>query len=131
MQVLDQYLSAINRGDIKQHLSSYHFPHFRYASGTLHQWQTLAEATRFFGSRSSPGTGKSVKALTTALGTEWHLSRWLRRDIIQARPQQVHVAATFGRYRNDNSLIATYQAVYIMTKENDRWGIKGRSTFAP
>ena len=31
----------------------------------------------------------------------------------------------------DGSVIATFDSLYVMTRQNGRWGIRGRSSFAP
>jgi hypothetical protein len=56
---------------------------------------------------------------------------WTRRDIVQADDTKVHVATTFVRLRKDGSEIASYDSLYVMTFQDGRWGIKGRSSFAP
>jgi len=42
----------------------------------------------------------------------------------------VHVDTKFSRYREDGSLIGSFDSLYIVTKEDGRWGVKLRSSFA-
>jgi len=43
----------------------------------------------------------------------------------------VHVDTKFTRCRADGSVISSYESLYILTKEEGRWGVKLRSSFAP
>lgn len=63
--------------------------------------------------------------------SEWNHSAWLRREVIHAGPDKVHIDTRFARYRKDGSLIAAFDSIYIVTRVNGRWGIQGRSSFAP
>jgi hypothetical protein len=113
--ILDAYLDGFNNQNMKQHFATYHFPHYRLASGKL----TILE-----------NTGDSVKYKKGLLQSDWHHSRWDHRNIIQASENKIHVDTRFTRYRADGSVIASYESLYILTKENGRWGIKMRSSFA-
>ena len=115
LAILDAYLDGFNNQNMKQHFSTYHFPHYRLASGKL----TILE-----------NAGDSVKYKKGLLQSDWHHSRWDHRNIIQASEDKIHVDTRFTRYRADGSVIATYESLYILTKENGRWGIKMRSSFA-
>ena len=37
----------------------------------------------------------------------------------------------FVRLREDGSEISAFDSLYVLTHESERWGIKGRSSFAP
>lgn len=115
LAVLDAYLEGFNNQNMKQHFATYHFPHYRLASGKL----TILE-----------NAGDSVKYKKGLLQSDWHHSRWDHRNIIQASENKIHVDTRFTRYRTDGSVIACYESLYILTKENGRWGIKMRSSFA-
>lgn len=113
--ILDAFMNGFNNQNMKQHFSTYHFPHYRLASGKL---TTLENA------------GDSIKYKKGLLQSDWHYSRWDHRNIIQASDNKIHVLTRFTRYRADNSIIASYESLYILTKENGRWAIKMRSSFA-
>ena len=42
---------------------------------------------------------------------------------------KVHVDTEFTRYRKDGSALGRFESLYIVTKEEGRWGIKMRSSF--
>ena len=130
--MLDRYMDALNALDIEAHVATYHFPHYRHASGKIVVWASAEEAMPILA--VSPEARR--KALRAALEPDWHRSEWTRRDVVQADAEKVHVATTFVRLREDGSVIKTFDSLYVMTREADpgsppRWGIKGRSSFAP
>ncbi len=117
MRLLDDYMNAWNRKDLDAWERTFHFPHYRLASGkmTVLDRPGLQDATRVWGSA----------------GSDWHHSRWDRRRIIHSSPDKVHVDTKFTRCRADGSVIGSFDSLYILTKEDGRWGVKMRSSFAP
>jgi hypothetical protein len=69
--------------------------------------------------------------LRELLGPGWQRSEWTQRKIVQGDGTKVHVVTSFVRLRSDGSEIGTFHSLYVVTFENDRWAIKGRSSFAP
>jgi hypothetical protein len=117
MAVLDEYMDAFNSRDVDAWETTFHFPHYRLASGRMNVLD-------------SPG--QQNPALFAALArTGWDHSGWGRRDIVQLSASKVHVATTFIRYREDGSVLSRFESLYIMTLEDGRWGVKLRSSFAP
>jgi hypothetical protein len=115
MKLLDEYMSAWNRADLAAWERTFHFPHYRLASGkmTVLDWP---------GVQDTPAPW--------APGSDWHHSAWRRRRIVHASDKKVHVDTRFTRYRADGSEIGSYDSLYVVTKENGRWGVKLRSSFA-
>jgi hypothetical protein len=116
MKTLDEYMSAWNSKDLAAWERTFHFPHYRLASGKM---SVLERA----------GLQDAAKVWARA-GSDWHHSKWDRRRIIHASSEKVHVDTQFTRYREDGSKIGTYESLYIITKEEGRWGVKMRSSFA-
>ncbi len=127
MRVLDRYMDTLNALDIEGHVATYHFPHFRYANGKLAAWDTREEAMPLL---LAPADQQRAK-LREVLEPDWHRSEWTRREIVQGDATKVHVVTRFERLREDGSMIKVFDSLYIMTFEDGRWGIKGRSSFAP
>ena len=127
MRVLDRYMQGLNGLDLERHVSTYHFPHYRHASGKIVVWDSPQEAI--------PGLElpdeERRAALRAVLEPDWHRSEWTRRDIVQGDDEKVHVVTQFVRLREDGSVIKTFDSLYVMTQESGRWGIRGRSSFAP
>jgi hypothetical protein len=60
----------------------------------------------------------------------WHHSVWDHRNIIQASDDKVHVDTRFSRYKADGTKLGEYESLYVLTLENNRWGVKLRSSYA-
>jgi hypothetical protein len=116
MKVLDEYMEAWNRKDLAAWERTFHFPHYRLASGRMNVLD-------------KPGMQDAARVWASA-GSDWHHSKWDRRRIISSSPNKVHVDTKFTRYRADGSKIGTYESLYIVTKEDGRWGVKLRSSYA-
>ncbi len=116
MLLLDEYMSAWNRKDMVAWERTFHFPHYRLASGKMNVLDRagLQDAARVW----------------TSVGSDWHHSRWDRRRIIHSSADKVHVDTKFTRCRADGSVIGSYESLYIVTKEGGRWGVKMRSSYA-
>ena len=117
MRVLDAFMTGFNARDLEAWEATYHFPHFRFAGGEL----TVLDAA---GERS-PAVFEALAA------TGWHHSAWLSREVVQASEEKVHVVVEFARFRADGSELARYRSLYVLSNEDGRWGIRGRSSFAP
>jgi hypothetical protein len=116
MKLMDDYMSAWNRKDMVEWERTFHFPHYRLASGKM----TVLER---------PGLQNPALWATMAKDG-WHHSKWDRRRIIHVSDDKVHVDTKFTRYREDGTKIGSYESLYIVTKENGQWGVKMRSSFA-
>ena len=117
MKVLDEFMAAFNRMDVDAWEKTFHFPHYRLASGRM---TVLSE----------PGKQNEARLKQSFASMGWHHSRWDRRRIIHMSDNKVHVDTKFTRYRADGTVIASFESLYILTSEDERWGIKMRSSFA-
>ncbi len=115
---LDEFMLAFNARDMGRWAQTLHYPHVRFASGSVKVWDSAAE----FNQRAP------FKAL---VATGWDHSHWLSRDVVLASPNKVHLATRFARYNNANEVIGIYESLYIVTKQGKRWGIQARSSLAP
>jgi hypothetical protein len=120
MAVLDAFMNAFNARDAAAEERTYHFPHYRLAGGDM---------------RVLEGPGADTQALMNATYKQfesfgWRRSAWTRRKIVHLSADKAHVDAQFTRYRGDAAVIGAYDSLYVLTKEQGRWGIKLRSSFA-
>ena len=113
---LDAFMKAFNVRDLTAFEATFNFPHVRFASGKV----TII----------NPGYHKPEMFERGALA-EWDHSAWQRRDVIHAGAEKVHIDTHFARYRKDGSLIGGFDSIYIVTLLDGRWGIQGRSSYAP
>jgi len=119
MRVLDEFMAAFNARDEEAMVATLHFPHVRVASD-----RTLVE--------ESPATLMEAFDFDAfAKRFDWNHSAWVSRKIVQSGPKKVHVATRFARYRADGSVSTEFDSLYIVAERGGRWGIVGRSSFAP
>ena len=117
-QVLDAFMEAFNRIDVAAWERTFHFPHYRLASGDM----SVLE-------RPGQQDGTELRRRLEASG--WHHSAWERREIVHLAADKAHVDTRFVRYRADGSVLAAFDSLYVLTREEGRWGVKLRSSFAP
>ena len=113
---LDAFMTAFNARDLPAFEATFNFPHVRFASGTV----TVI----------NPGYHKAEMFERGAL-SDWDHSAWERREVIHAGADKVHIDTRFTRYRKDGSVIGGFDSIYIVTRQDGRWGIQGRSSYAP
>lgn len=113
---LDAFMKAFNARDIAAYEDTFNFPHVRFASSKV----TII----------NPGYHKPEMFTSGAL-SDWDHSAWQRRNVIHAGADKVHIDTRFSRFRKDGSVIGGFDSIYIVTRLDGRWGIQGRSSFAP
>lgn len=117
MAVLDRFIAAFSRSDVDGIRASFNFPHVRFHSGKVTTFPT-------------PESFNLDNFRATADAKDWVRSVWDERNVVHAGPDKVHVDTRFSRLRADDSVIASYRSLYIVTRVAGRWGIQGRSSFA-
>ncbi len=118
MKLLDAFMIAFNAGDVAAFEAVLHFPHYRIASGNV---SVLPD----------PGTLPALFERFVAAMPDWDHSAWEKREVIHSGPDKVHIDTRFIRYRADGSVLASFDSLYIVTKQDGRWGVVARSSFAP
>lgn len=113
---LDAFMAAFNARDLKAYEATFNFPHVRFASSKV----TII----------NPGY-HNPEMFTTGALSDWDHSAWQRRDVIHAGADKVHIDTRFSRFRKDGAVIGGFDSIYIVTRLEGRWGIQGRSSFAP
>lgn len=117
LEVMDAFMTAFNGRDLDAWEATFHFPHVRIASGQA----TILPA----------GGERSPQVFDQLASTGWHHSGWDFINVIYAGDEKVHLDVQFTRYREDDTVLATYRSLYIVTLQDGHWGIKARSSFAP
>ncbi len=118
MLVLDRFMAALNAQDEAAVNDTLHFPHVRIAGGRVQVW-------------SRPGDYELAAFRARVDADGWARSAWDERRIIHAGSDKVHLDTEFSRYRGDGTRIAAFRSIYIVTRQEGRWGIQARSSFAP
>ena len=119
MQVLDEFLDALNARDPKRLAAACNFPHVRFSTSGMKIWRTDEEFRRDGDLAGIPLEG------------EWHHTSWNTRKTLQTSSEKLHVAVTFTRHASNGAKISTFDSLYIVTKQDGRWGVQIRSSFAP
>ena len=116
MKVLDDFMAAFNARDSEAFEATFNFPSYRLASNRMVTLEKGFHKPENFSVGAFEG---------------WDHSAWMRREIIHAGPDKVHVDTRFTRYRKDGSIIGGFDSIYVITRQDGRWGVKIRSSFAP
>lgn len=116
---VEAYMEAFNARDPEAWAATLHYPHLRIASGEVQVWESAEELA----------AGMDFDAFAERFG--WHHSAWDQVDPVQVAEGAANVALTFSRYNDRDEVLATFHTLYLVTRENGRWGIRARSSFAP
>jgi len=113
------YMDAFNEGNVEKMSACINYPHARVgANGQL----VVSENAE---SQTPPNFFEQFRK-----GYGWNHSCWDAREVIQSIENKVHLMVTFSRYRADGSRIGTFPSIWVMTRQDNHWGIKIRSSFA-
>lgn len=119
MGVLDAFMTAFNARDDAAMCGTFHYPHIRFASGAIRSYETFENCVDEF----------DFARFAERFG--WDRSAWDRRTVVQAYPDKVHVLVIFSRYDDADERLGQFDSLYIVTRIDNRWGIRSRSSFAP
>ncbi len=127
MTVLDNYMAAVNRIDLTGVTDTYHFPHYRFVKAKVEIWHTPLEAMPML----VLPVEQQKQAMVDALGPNWDKTEWQYRRLLSLGESKAHVDTVLVRIDTKGNVIKVFESLYILTKEDNRWAIKGRSSFAP
>jgi len=116
-RVIDAFFVAFNKQDVEATRRVLHFPHIRIGGGGR------------VAITASPQEWKGDAAALAAEG--WRHSTLDSVGFTHSSADKVHAAVVFSRYRADGARYATYSALWIITRQDERWGLLCRSSFAP
>jgi len=116
-RVIEAYFPLFNSGDPARLLAVIHFPHIRVASGTT---RIIASEAEWTGDPTPLDPAE-----------RWHHSALDAVEFVQSSADKVHARVVFSRYRADGTRYVTYEALWVVTKLQGKWGIQVRSSFAP
>jgi hypothetical protein len=115
---MDGFMAAFNARDAEAIRTRwFHFPHVRFHSGTVTIMQRPQDYHNLVWNRDGQSAG-------------WDRSAWDHVEAIDAGPDKVHFRVRFTRYRADGTAIGSYRSLYIVTLQDGRWAIQGRSSWA-
>lgn len=117
LAVVRAYIDTFNGKDIKAFEGTLHFPNMRHADGKIFVMEAPTNDPRLF------------EWLEKSIG--WDHTGLDAAEVIQCGPDKVHVAVRVTRRRADDSPIHSFDSLYVVTREEGRWAIKVRSSYAP
>lgn len=116
--IMDGFMTAFNAKDAEAIRTRwFHFPHVRFHSGKV----SVMQRPEDFHNLVWSGGGQSEG---------WSRSAWDYVELVDAGPERVQFRVQFTRYRADGSAIGSYRSLYIVTFQDARRGIQGRSSWA-
>ncbi len=118
VDAVEAYLDAINRRDSQAYAATLHYPHYRVTIGG----QVQPSAAR-----------ETAGAITfdRLASTGWVRTASHNVQPVQVSADGVNVALELLRYNAAGEQIAQFDTLYFVTRQEGRWAIKGRSSFAP
>ena len=112
--VVKEFLSSFNEQNIEKLKYCFNYPLVRLsATGSVSVIQSQEE----------------YKEEQCPLENQWAVSTLHSYQCIQSSDTKVHIAALFKRYNADGSWYADVPTFYVVTKQNDHWGIQIRSSY--
>ena len=118
MVALDRYLETWNSRSPAVWATSLHFPHVRPGPGAFEISQT-------------PEQYAAGIDFAQTLKTGWHHSEWVSREVVQVSADKVHAAGVWQRYTEDGRALTGSVITYIVTRQQDRWGVQARFAAGP
>jgi len=115
---MDGFMAAFNARDAEAIRTRwFHFPHVRFHSGTVTVMQRPQDYHNLVWNHDGQSAG-------------WDRSAWDHVEAIDVGPDKVHFRVRFTRYGADGTAIGSYRSLYIVTLQDGRWAIQGRSSWA-
>ena len=109
--VVETYIKALNTRDSSLLQTCLHFPHIRILKdGDFQDWATAKEYLTGFEKRLQSDNWNSTRLLT------------IKTEKISSK--KAHTSIEFERLRADGSIIGRYFSLYVISYENDYWGIR-------
>lgn len=120
-KIIDEFFNAFNAHDSKAYLATFHFPHIQINGK---------------GDVILVPTASDILPLDNVIDylfrtEEWDHSVLDSAELIHASEVKVHLKIEFSRYKKDGSRYASYNAFWIITKKDGKWGVQARSSYAP
>ena len=117
-KVLDEFMAALNAYDAVAMDATMHFPHVRFAAGTMKVYE-------------KPGSNPMDLFDRLRREDDWKYSTWRTRELVQFSASKAHYLLSYTRFRSDESVIGVYDSLYALTRHEGKWKIQLRSSFGP
>ena len=115
---VESFIAAFNALDHEALADTLNYPHVRLANNrftTIDERDTYVRLSR---------SGEAQ-----LLDQGWHHTEIESLDVIQEGEDKVHVAMRILRCKADGTTYLTFDTLWIVTRNNDHWGIQFRSSY--
>ena len=117
-QSMNGFIAAFNAQDREAMRTRWlHFPHIRFHGGKVTIMTTPDDLAMKVWERSGEAEG-------------WVRTAWDYVEVVDAGADKVHFRVQFTRFHADGSPIGSYKSLYIVTLQDGRWAVQGRSSWA-
>ena len=120
IKAYETFIAALNAGNNQAMFEVMHVPHIRISGKSVVIYNTKAELEREY-----------LNDFASRAGETWHHTEMDWVQALHSSEDKVHLYLQWTRYDEDGSALATYPALWIMTKIHGNWGAQCRSSFAP
>jgi len=120
LQVLDDFMAALNARDDEALYDTINLPHVRISGQGVAIYATRQELEQSY-----------LRDFAARAGPDWDHTILDSKEVIDATESKVHVMIQFTRCDRSGAKIATYRSLWIMTCVDGHWGAQARSSFAP
>lgn len=109
---------AFNARDVEGMLARMHFPHVRLAGASLHVWESGEEFAA------------GQERMTAQLAAEgWARTDNVSVEVVHASEDKVHLSLRNARVDADGNVYQAFDALWIFTLIEGRWGVQFRSSY--
>ncbi len=116
-KAVEAFFDGFNARDPDAVRSALHYPHVRFASGSV---RINDDAASF-----------KIPYDLLVEREGWHHSTLDACEPVHEGPDKVHFDVRFRRYHEDGSCYAEHRALWIVVRSEGRWGVQARSSYAP
>ena len=107
-----QALNALNEVDLADTL---HFPHYRLVGNKLDCWLSKDQYLSDFRRRA---------------GKNWVRTAWKSINVQKESSVKVHLWVNINRFDKNETLIADFESLWVITFKKGKWAAQFRSSFA-
>lgn len=111
---IERFAGCFNARDARGMDGCLHFPHIILSGETMITWKKPGALPPQFFDELTRQTG-------------WHHSTYQQAQVVLVSPRKVHFLVDYTRDRQDGTSISAHRNLWIVTYEQERWGIKQRS----
>ena len=115
LNVMKHHLEALNALNESDLADTLHFPHYRPAGNKLDRWLSKDEYLSDFRRRA---------------GKNWARTAWKSITIQKESSVKVHLLVNINRFDKNETLIADFESLWVITLKKGKWAAQFRSSFA-